>query len=183
MLLCSERYSINTISKSFKRQFRKSWENSIQTSSKMSFYRQCKTTFKKEAFSDLITNSKDRYNLTRLRISAHHLEIEKGRHRNIPQEDRSCARCELCLGLNIIENENHLLNDCDLHASNRKITTQKLLANESQFMNHSSFPQFTFLSITVTMIKSLLFPRITKQMITIPHFHCRQKRMCIFIKS
>ena len=143
--LCSERYSINTISKSLKKQFRESWENSIQTSSKLSFYRLCKTTFKKEAYLDLITNSKDRYNLTRLRISAHHLEIEKGRHINIPQKDKSCAWCELCLGLSIIENENNLLNDFDLYASNRKITTKKILANESQFMNHPSFPQITHL--------------------------------------
>ena len=122
----SERYSISSIMKSLKNQFKSLWESNINVSSKLSFYRQFKTVFLKEPYLDLISNCKDRQNLTRLRISAHHLEIEKGRHKNVARENRTCAWCKFCMGQDIVENENHLLNECDLYAIIRRITLQKL---------------------------------------------------------
>ena len=41
--------------------------------------------------------------------SDHPLEIEDGRHKGIPEEDRICQRC----GLNCIENEEHFVLTCN----------------------------------------------------------------------
>ncbi len=46
--------------------------------------------------------------LTRFRISAHNLEIEKGRHNNIPAGQRYCKLCNN----NSVENEIHFLLQC-----------------------------------------------------------------------
>ena len=82
--------------------------------------------FTKEEYLDLITNFNDRRNLTRLRISAHNLEIETGRHKEKGRSERICSWCYISLGIHTIENEDHFLNVCDLYAINRKITSQKL---------------------------------------------------------
>ena len=51
----------------------------------------------------------DRYIIiAKLRCSSHCLEIEKGRHRNIPREARLCKMCPD----NIIEDEIHFLVGC-----------------------------------------------------------------------
>ena len=142
----SERYSISNIIKHLKNQFRNLWESSIIASSKLSFYQTYKKSFVKEPYLDFITDCNDRQSLTRLRISAHHLEIEKGRHKNVARENRICTWCKLCMGQDVIENENHLLNECDLYEANRKVTLQKL---SSSFLtsSHSTYtsthPHFT----------------------------------------
>ena len=142
----SERYSISNIIKHLKNKFRNLWESSIIASSKLSFYQTYKKSFVKAPYLDFITDCKDRQSLTRLRISAHHLEIEKGRHKNVARENRICAWCKLCMGQDVIENENHLLNECDLYEANRKVTLQKL---SSSFLtsSHSTYtsthPHFT----------------------------------------
>ena len=123
----SERYSISNIIKHLKNQFINLWESSIIASSKLSFYQTYKKSFVKEPYLDFITDCKDRQSLTRLRISAHHLEIEKGRHKNVARENRICTWCKLCMGQDVIENENHLLNECDLYEANRKVTAKTIL--------------------------------------------------------
>ena len=56
---------------------------------------------------------------TRLRISAHNLEIEYGRYKNIPREKRKCKWCDLTLNTSHLENEHHVLFECDLYANIR----------------------------------------------------------------
>jgi hypothetical protein len=56
-------------------------------------------------------NYKDRKSITKLRISAHNLEIEVGRHRKkdkkrVPVESRICKQCK------ITEDEMHFIMDC-----------------------------------------------------------------------
>ena len=155
----SERYSLSIINKSLKSKFRNLWESNIKTSSKLSFYQQVKSSFAKESYLDLITNSKDRFNLSRLRISAHHLEIERGRYKKIPQENRTCAWCKLCLGQDIVENENHLLNQCDLYASNRQITSQKISnqMKQGEHIHSNNIPNPSHSFIYNTSI-SLIYP-------------------------
>ena len=92
-----------------------------------------------------VTDCKDSQSLTRLGISAHHLEIEKGRHKNLAREDIFCAWCKLCLGQDVIENENHLLNECD-HL--QKLSSSLLLHlhfNPSLLRGHKLRGNCTFL--------------------------------------
>ena len=63
---------------------------------------------------DLI--KEDRSTLCKFRISAHSLEIEKGRYYNIPLENRVCLSCKA----GKVENELHLFLDCPSYAHLRQ---------------------------------------------------------------
>ena len=58
-----------------------------------------------------LTNKDARFNLTRLRISAHNLEIERGRYSNTARDERLCKGC-LIIGISSVDDEGHLLYDC-----------------------------------------------------------------------
>ena len=66
-----------------------------------------KNDFALESYLDL-----DNFNRNiwiRFRISAHNIEIEKGRHQNIPLNERICKLCKL-----EIEDELHFLQQCPI---------------------------------------------------------------------
>ena len=67
-------------------------------------------------YVDLITSKLDRSMLAKMRLSAHNLEIERGRYLNIERERRLCQVCNA----NVIENENHFLWDCMKYDKDRK---------------------------------------------------------------
>ena len=114
------------IMKNLKLKFRDLWKLNIGSSSKLEYYRKYKNAFEKEPYLDMVENFSDRNNLTRLRISAHHLEIERGRYNNITRCDRICKWCNIALGSNIVENENHFVNECDLYATKRRQLKTKI---------------------------------------------------------
>ena len=86
------------------------WLVSVRSSSKLTFYSSIKHSFKREGYLDL-TNKDARFNLTRLRISAHNLEIERGRYSNTARDERLCKGC-LIIGISSVDDEGHLLYDC-----------------------------------------------------------------------
>ena len=82
-------------------------------------YNKIKDIFCKEQYLDYIKNATNRHNTTKLRISAHDLEIEKGRYKKTLRKDRTCKWCLLTLDSHVIEDEYHMLFTCDLYAPNR----------------------------------------------------------------
>ena len=74
-----------------------------------------KPNFTKETYLDTVLKYKDRTNLTRLRISAHRLEIELGRRNGVSRQDRICKWCIRNSHTEEIEDESHLLNSCALY--------------------------------------------------------------------
>ena len=118
--LPSKKFRVEHILKRLKDHFKDSWNHEKSKSTKLSlFYDSVKSNFIKEPYLDYVKNASFRYRTTRLRISAHDLEIETGRYKNIPRENRSCKWCNLTLGTNVIENENHMLFNCDLYSNLR----------------------------------------------------------------
>ncbi len=95
--------------------FKKCWENCKSASPKLSFYHSCKTQFVREPYLDLCKGFSRRYSTTKLRISSHDLQIERGRYHNVPREQRNCEWCKTSMGLDTIENETHFLFNCDLY--------------------------------------------------------------------
>ena len=95
--------------------FISSWKSSIENSSKLSFYCSVKNEFGWERYLDYAWKFQDRRATARIRCSSHKLNIEVGRYKNIPREDR---KCEHCVALNVtnpaIEDENHMLHSCPL---------------------------------------------------------------------
>jgi hypothetical protein len=61
---------------------------------KLRMYATLKGSFKREPYIDLVQSRNQRSWLSRLRCSAHHLEIERGRWNNIPVSDRCCTSCQ-----------------------------------------------------------------------------------------
>lgn len=114
--------------------FVKNWECKKDISPKLEFYRSIKSNLEREEY---LTHPvmKFRSALTRLRISAHDLEIERGRYQIQKQnnsddkeknknmrksrEERTCRYCMEVLHIKATECENHVLNDCLLYIKHR----------------------------------------------------------------
>ena len=91
-----------------------------------------KNTPGREQYLAEVTNSKHRTALTRLRLSAHQLEIEAGRwgqHKSA--EDRLCSLCQL-EGDNSMEDEIHFLIRCPVYQKLREnLLPQQVLLNRN----------------------------------------------------
>ena len=106
--------------KSLKDNFKSMWEQKKKDSAKLFlFYDKIKLGFEKEPYLDFVKNAKSRYCTTRLMISAHNLEIEYGRYKKIPREQRKYKWCDSALNTSHLENEHHVLFECDLYANIR----------------------------------------------------------------
>ena len=137
------------------------WEYEKSKSPKLEFYHSIKSNFQKEPYLDIIKNPANRYRITRLRISAHDLEIETGRYSNTARENRICKWCLITLSDNFIENETHVLYHCDLYAELRTKLIKTL--NHSYPTNNSpitlNFNTSTFLASEHTLM-NLLSPNV-----------------------
>ena len=105
----------NKLFKKLVEMFHETTLSAIQTSSKMKTLALLKSTPGKEQYLSDITNSKHRSALTRLRLSAHRLEIETGRY-TVPKtqaENRYCAHCQF-EGNKAVEDEIHFLIKCPM---------------------------------------------------------------------
>ena len=117
--IISGKFRTGKIVSSLKNWFEKQWENHKIISPKLEFYNSIKTVFAKEPYLDECLGFSRRYRTTQFRISAHDLQIERGRYLNLPRDERVCTWCKTTLGLNIIEDETHTLFDCDLYSTLR----------------------------------------------------------------
>ena len=88
------------------------WDTEIKrsNSSRLNFYQRLKSDRKPPIYIDL-PSFYQRKAIAKLRCSNHQLEIEKGRHRNTPREERICKTC----ADNSIEDEDHFLLKCRLY--------------------------------------------------------------------
>ena len=88
--------------------FSEYWCKTVETdSSRLLFYKSVKNKPEFENYLN-IPLFDHRKAITKLRCSDHPLQIEKGRHRNIPRDNRLCKLCPL----NVVETEEHFLTSC-----------------------------------------------------------------------
>ena len=90
---------------------------------KMDFLSQIKQTYAFEPYLN-IGNDNHRKAITKLRVSSHKLEIEVGRWKKLPREERICINCNL----GKVENETHFLFECPKY--NQKRTTMSKFLKE-----------------------------------------------------
>ena len=100
----------------------------------MTLYAQVKTKFGLEKYLNLITNSRERQAVTKMRISAHSLPIETGRYKGIDTNDRICPLCYQGVGT-----EAHYFTKCQ---NNKIINTNNLFTRKLIDINST----FTLLS-------------------------------------
>ena len=98
-------------------EFVEKWKSAKIASPKLEFYNRIKSEFGPEKYLNLVKCPDARKSLTRLRISAHNLYIEKGRYETplVPRAERWCVYCKLNLGVETIEDEYHVLTQCPLY--------------------------------------------------------------------
>jgi hypothetical protein len=104
--------------------FQRFWQIQIglekQDTGKLSTYRRLKCHFVFENYLDQVSIRQHRVALTRLRVSAHQLNIERGRYSKpiTPREKRFCAFCVKQSNL-VVEDELHFLLVCPEYADMR----------------------------------------------------------------
>ena len=100
---------------------------SYQEGEKSRTYAQFKHVIKFEPYLNMVKNIKHRIMLTKFRLSAHDLEIEKGRYNNksIKAEERYCKFCKSNNNL-IVEDEFHFLMICPLYQLNRNLMIKQV---------------------------------------------------------
>ena len=98
-------------------QFHQTSMESINNSSKMKVLSLLKQTPGTEVYLDTVKNTKHRRAMSKLRLSSHQLEIERGRWNNGPDrpdsEERFCDFCQ-SLGHTVVEDEIHFLLHCPM---------------------------------------------------------------------
>ncbi|KAL5254064.1 hypothetical protein ACHWQZ_G013727 [Mnemiopsis leidyi] len=149
----SKQFAPYTILKSIKVDFKSAWNLNTNSSSKLEFYQKHKSDFNKESYLDHVTDYTDRVSTTRLRISAHRLEIELGRRNNTPRNERLCRWCRTNKHIEDIENEHHFIYKCNLHSPARSTLVNKIkitLANYSLLHNDRMNIQNIFLDLIST---------------------------------
>ena len=97
----------------------------LYTSTKADSYKIFKSSPKYENYFDYIKNSKHLRALVKFRLSDHKLFIEEGRRKRqfIPRNERLCECCHK------VEDEVHLLIDCDRYKYEKLICLEKSQEN------------------------------------------------------
>ena len=126
--LPSKQFRVHRILKRLTGHFLNCWEHEKATSPKLEYYHSIKSQFGKESYLDTVPNSKFRYHTTRLRISAHDLEVESGRYHGIPRDERLCKWCLSSVNNKCLENESHVLFNCGLY-SDLRVKLVRTLSN------------------------------------------------------
>lgn len=77
--------------------------------------------------------------LTKFRISAHNLEVELGRYKNIPREQRHCNKCK------VLDDEKHFFLDCQINDSLRTNFLNSLSQKCENFSQLDSIEKLIFI--------------------------------------
>jgi len=100
---------------SFKQNIHNDIRKDSSANNKLRTYRTFKTDHKQEKYINTIKDSHIRSAVSKLRLSNHHLMIEKGRHLGLKLEQRICNKCPV----NEIEDEKHAVMKCTAYTEER----------------------------------------------------------------
>ena len=89
--------------------FAQDWPHDITASHKLNYYANFKYTLEPEHYPHILQVRKHFIALAKLRCASHNLAIEKGRHDNIPKEERLCTFCDD----NVLGDEFHAVIICE----------------------------------------------------------------------
>jgi len=131
---------------------------------KLRFFKKLKKGYSMETYLTLLDKFEVRSAMCKLRISAHPLEIERGRYKKLPVGERTCNHCMA----KPVEDEIHFISNCLSNDQERK----ELFEEACKF--HKNFQTLTDENKTITLLTSHN-PRIIEK---VGHFvfHCFQKR-------
>jgi exonuclease III len=114
----------------------------LNESEKLTFFKDIKREYRLSPYLNTIKNINFRKTITKLRISAHKLEIETGRYKR-PRLDRELRICRLCdkdMG-----DELHFLCKCPLLQKQRQLLFTKLASIDTEFDTYTDAQKCIFL--------------------------------------
>ena len=110
--------------------FTRYWKSRINDQNiekKLELYSKVKHTFKRDPYLN-IPSFRKRQILSKFLCSNHKLEIEIGRHKNIPRQDRLCKVCDL----GVVEDESHFLIVCPVYSDIRNLCFEQQHINRAE---------------------------------------------------
>ena len=132
-----------TLNKNYEELTKRQWfddnRQNGRSNNKLRTYRTFKNDHKQEIYLKEIQNGHIRSAVTKMRLSNHHLMIEKGRHQGLDLEKRTCIKCNL----NQVENEFHAVMICPAYQKDRTelfrqfdnhVITWREMSPENKFM-------------------------------------------------
>ena len=108
------------------------WSQELEKYPILTLYKQFKTCHGIEKYLQCIRDSKLRRNISKLRLSSHHLHIETGRHcrPKLPREERLCLICNK----GNIEDEIHFLFLCPKYTEERVYFFNNILQEDDSIL-------------------------------------------------
>jgi hypothetical protein len=122
----SKKRLVYAICKQLESKYIQFWQTKKHVPGKLEFYNKITdNNYKIEYYLLKTTNAQHRKALSKLRISAHDLNIERGRYANIPRQERICSKCQ------VLEDEIHFLDSCSLYRDVRDNFIRSLQCNRT----------------------------------------------------
>ena len=115
---------------------------------KLRTYRLYKSDYVTEQYCKTLLPLKHRSAFAKFRCGVAPLRIETGRYENIPENDRSCPYCTIC-----VEDEFHVMLDCDLYNNERRALLLKANEINHEFYNFNDCDKMKFLFSNKEMIR------------------------------
>lgn len=153
------KYSIKTqlrkvVTEKYRNKFKEKL-SSYSDESKLFLYSKLKSSIGLEKYLSELTSFKYRQILAKFRTSDHCLQIETGRYKNIPRQQRLCNICK------VVEDECHFLLNCKLNEQKRKELLETIKLDFPDFEHYTSFqkvhfllnPNSTLLPVVCTFLK------------------------------
>ena len=103
------------------------WLDDIAQNARLQTYATFKTMLEPERYLFCIENRLYRKAIAQFRCSCHQFMIEKGRHLNIPRNERVCTRC------NVLEDEMHVVVNCTKYEALRKYYLPEIVSKNITF--------------------------------------------------
>ena len=157
--ILEQRKFIKRVESGLNERFMKQWQTKIKTSSskkykpKLRTYNLFKSDFKAEEYIHKENNFENRRQFSKLRLSDHKLEIELGRRKNIPSDQRFCKQCKV---KNKIEDEYHFIIDCKKYSNQRKILFDDITKTNQDFCQLDNNSKFTHIMTCASNMTSIL---------------------------
>ena len=117
---------IREIIRCLKETYSEHWKMKISTSTRLEFYSKIKKDFVEDPFLNTVQNFDAKKDYFKLKTSNHSLLVETGRYCRpiLPRENRICKFCRT----NDIEDEIHLLFECQMYSELRETLFEKIRA-------------------------------------------------------